>query len=145
MKIGFEIKNLSNADISSFKGVLEDLMSFAQQRLDYDQPVKVLLVSDPENAINVLGKTAHYQPSTKTVTIYIDRRHPKDILRSVAHELVHHAQNCRGDFNASGDMGEGYAQEDEHLREMEREAYERGNLIFRDFEDGIKTNKKKTN
>jgi len=32
----------------------------------------------------------------------------------------------------------GYAQEDEHMREMEREAYEVGNLIFRDWEDNLK-------
>ena len=35
-------------------------------------------------------------------------------------------------------MGEGYAQNDEHLREMERQAYEQGNLVFRDWEDSIK-------
>ena len=36
-------------------------------------------------------------------------------------------------------MGEGYAQTDEHLREMEREAYEVGNMCFRDWEDSIKS------
>ena len=30
---------------------------------------------------------------------------------------------------------------DPHLRKMEREAYTKGNLIFRDFEDLIKTGK----
>ncbi len=39
-----------------------------------------------------------------------------------------------------GEAGPGYAQSNEHLREMEREAYEEGNLCFRDWEDGIKTN-----
>ena len=34
---------------------------------------------------------------------------------------------------------EGYAQDDEHLREMEREAYECGNMIFRDWEDNLKS------
>ena len=37
---------------------------------------------------------------------------------------------------------EGYAQKDPHLRKMEREAYTKGNLIFRDYEDLIKTGKK---
>ena len=36
-------------------------------------------------------------------------------------------------------MGEGYAQADEHLREMEREAYETGNMCFRDWEDSVKS------
>ena len=31
-----------------------------------------------------------------------------------------------------------YAQEDEHMREMEKEAYLEGNLLLRDFEDNFK-------
>jgi hypothetical protein len=36
-------------------------------------------------------------------------------------------------------MEAGYAQNDEHLRKMEREAYETGNMCFRDWEDSIKS------
>lgn len=143
MTSGFKIKNLSEQDISSFNKILEDFIPYAQKQLGYDKPVKVLFISDPENAVNPLGKTAHYAPTTHTVTIYVDGRHPKDMMRSVSHELVHHAQNCRGDFDNITSMEEGYAQVDEHLREMEREAYESGNLIFRDFEDALKTNPNK--
>jgi hypothetical protein len=75
------------------------------------------------------------------VVLYVDGRHPKDVMRSLSHELVHHAQNCRGDFTGQNDTGPGYAQSDPHLRKMEREAYTKGNLIFRDFEDLIKTGK----
>ena len=60
-------------------------------------------------------------------------------MRSFSHELVHHAQNCRGDFNNVSNTNEGYAQTDAHLREMEREAYECGNMIFRDWEDEMKS------
>jgi len=56
----------------------------------------------------------------------------------LSHELVHHTQNCNGQFENTGEMGEGYAQNDKHLREMERQAYEQGNLVFRDWEDSIK-------
>ena len=119
-----------------------DFLPHAQKTLGYNKPVKVFLISDPKNALNPLGKTAHYEPSTFTVTIYVDDRHPKDIMRSLSHELVHHAQNCRGEFDSASGMGEGYAQADEHLREMEREAYETGNLLFRDYEDGLKTKQK---
>jgi hypothetical protein len=52
--------------------------------------------------------------------------------------LVHHGQNCRGDLNVAGAGEQGYAQKDPHLREMEREAYEVGNLCFRDWEDNYK-------
>ena len=71
--------------------------------------------------------------------LYTQGRHIKDILRSLSHELVHHHQNCRGDFDGDITTNEGYAQNDEHLREMEREAYECGNMIFRDWEDNLKS------
>ena len=137
------IKNLSNKNIGSFEKIMGDFLPHAQKTLAYNKPVKVLLISDPKNALNPLGKTAHYEPSTFTVTVYVDKRHPKDIMRSLSHELVHHAQNCRGEFDTASGVGEsGYAQTDEHLREMEREAYETGNLLFRDYEDGLKTKQK---
>ena len=64
-----------------------------------------------------------------------------DIMRSISHELIHHVQNLRGDLSGNHYHGEGYAQKDEHMREMEREAYEQGNLCFRDFEDKLKLDK----
>jgi len=62
-------------------------------------------------------------------------------MRSLSHELVHHTQNCNGQFDEVGEneMGEGYAQNNDHLRNMESEAYEMGNLCFRDWEDSIKS------
>ena len=76
------------------------------------------------------------------ITLFVDKRHVKDILRSMAHELVHHAQNCRGEFKNGFKTGEGYAQEDGHMREMEREAYEEGQMMLRDFEDKRKKKEK---
>jgi hypothetical protein len=113
-------------------------MPFAQERMGFNKPPRLFLRQDEDNARNPLGKTAYYDPDQMSVTLYISGRHPKDIMRSLSHELVHHTQNCNGMFNDVGEMGEGYAQNDEHLREMEREAYEQGNLCFRDWEDGIR-------
>ena len=77
------------------------------------------------------------------VHIYSDGRHDKDMLRSISHEMVHHAQNCRGDFEGAFEMGEGYAQKSPHLRNMEAEAYLLGNgFLVRDFEDSVKTGDK---
>ncbi len=98
-----EIKNLSEKNLKETEAILKKFISYAQKQLGYDQPVKLMFISDPDNATNPLGKTAHYQPGTKVVTVYVDDRHPKDIMRSVSHELVHHAQNCRGDLTNSCD------------------------------------------
>jgi len=111
---------------------------FAKKRMGFDRPPKLFLKQDGVNAKDVLGKTAQYNPQDMSITLFTTGRHPKDVLRSLSHELVHHAQNCRGDFEGGVASEDGYAQNDSHLREMEREAYEQGNLCFRDWEDSIK-------
>ena len=111
---------------------------FAQKKMGFDRPPRLFLKDDGTNAKNILGKTAQYNPEDMSITLFTTKRHPKDILRSFSHELVHHAQNCRGDFDGGVASEDGYAQNDSHLREMEREAYEQGNLCFRDWEDSIK-------
>ncbi len=128
----------NNADFSLFLKLLENLYSTSKKHLEFNEDVKVNFVKNDQNSLNALGKTASYNPETREVNLYFVGRHPKDLMRSFSHELVHHAQNSRGDFNNISNTNEGYAQTDVHLREMEREAYELGNMIFRDWEDGIK-------
>jgi len=118
--------------------LIKKFMPFAMQRMGFNEPPQLFLKGDEKNASDPLGKTAYYDPSGKSITLYTTGRHPKDVMRSLSHELVHHTQNCRGEFDSAGEMDEGYAQNDEHLREMEREAYEVGNMCFRDWEDSIK-------
>ena len=132
------VKNKTDIDTSIVEQLINNFYPYAEQQLQFNESVSVDLISDGHNAQNPLGKTAYYDPSEMKITLFIDDRHPKDILRSFSHELVHHAQNCRGEFDNIGEVGEGYAQSNEHLREMEREAYERGNLILRDWEDNLK-------
>lgn len=133
-----KIKNNSNRDISEITEMLENFVPFAQERLQYDKEPSLVFESDPENAKRTLGKTAYYEPASMQITVLVDDRHPKDIMRSFSHELVHHAQNCDGQFDNLGSMGEGYAQTDDHLRKMEEDAYLRGNMTFRDWEDNYK-------
>jgi len=134
--------NNSIGNVYHLEQFVSDFFPYSQEQLGFDKPVTIRFESDQDNAGVMLGKTAYYDPEAMEVALYIDGRHPKDVMRSLSHELVHHAQNCRGDFTGQNNTGPGYAQEDPHLRKMEREAYTKGNLIFRDFEDLIKTGKK---
>jgi hypothetical protein len=129
---------LEKQRMHKFQPLLADLYETARETLGFEPHVKIVIISNSENAENPLGKTAHYSPAEHKIALYTKGRHIKDILRSLSHELVHHNQNCRGDFDGGAATVEGYAQEDGHLREMEREAYERGNMIFRDWEDNLK-------
>jgi hypothetical protein len=136
-----QITNNSNLDIDDFEHTIQSLVSFSQDRFGFENPPSLFLNSDPSNASDPLGKTAYYDPESQEIHIYVDERHPKDIMRSISHELIHHVQNLRGDLSGNYYHGEGYAQKDKHMREMEREAYEDGNLCFRDFEDKLKLDK----
>jgi hypothetical protein len=127
-----------NERISKFIPLIRSLYNEVRSNLGFEPHASISVVSDADNAQNPLGKTAYYSPSEEKIALYTSGRHIKDILRSLAHELVHHNQNCRGDFNNVSETGTSYAQEDEHLREMEREAYEMGNMLFRDWEDNLK-------
>ena len=119
-------------------------LPYAHKKLGFNKPVDINFISDPENAKDPLGKTAYYDPSKMEITIFVDKRHVKDILRSLSHELVHHSQNCRGEFDSGGTTEPGYAQKNPHMRKMEAEAYLLGNgFLFRDWEDQLKQKKEK--
>ena len=128
-------------DMSQTEELFHDLGGFAQKRFGFKKPPTLHLISDGENASKPLGKTAYYDPQSMAVTIYTDNRHTKDILRSLAHELVHHTQNENGMLNDSGYHGQGYAQKNKDLRQSEKEAYLKGNMCFRDWEDSLKESK----
>jgi murein L,D-transpeptidase YcbB/YkuD len=119
--------------------LIDNFTDYSSKNLDFDKPVEIDFLDNEDNAKNPLGTTAHYNPDEMKITIYVTGRHLKDILRSISHELIHHVQNCRGDFNGMEDTGLGYAQKDKHMRNMEQEAYTSGNIMnFRDFEDTYK-------
>jgi len=140
-----KITNHSDLDMKRVSPLVKSLYSYIQKQTGFNKPASIIFQSDPENAKKDLGKTAHYHPGTFTVTIYTDKRHIKDILRSMAHELVHHDQNCSGAFEEPFESGPGYAQKDQRMRNLERDAYERGNMIFRDWEDTYKQALNETN
>ena len=138
----YKFLNNTDKDLSNIESFIGKFFPYAQKRLSIDKPVTIILKSDSQNAQKILGKTGYYDPENFEVVVYVDDRHPKDILRSISHELIHHAQNCRGEFDDSLSTSKGYAQEDEKMRKMEMEAYLLSNgddlMVFRDFEDKLK-------
>lgn len=124
--------------MNNLRTYANDLIEFFHQRYKLQNRPEIILKKDVKNGQKALGKTAYYDPTEQIITIFTTGRHIKDCLRSLAHELVHHMQNERGDLDGAGPTIQGYAQKNDHMREMEREAYEKGNMCFRDWEDGIK-------
>ena len=120
------------------KDLIKQFMPFAQKHIGFTSPPRLFLKKDSENAKNPLGRTAHYEPASKSVHLYVSGRHPKDILRSLGHELVHHQQHCDGMFDGSEYLGPGYAQKDPTMRKAEELANKIGSMCLRDFEDMLK-------
>ena len=115
---------------------IKDLTKYMyNQGLTIDPAPEIEFVEDEDNAKNPLGKTAHYDPNQKLIVLYTTGRHPKDILRSFAHEMIHHVQNLEGRL---GNIHTTNVNEDDFLKALEREAYERGNMAFRSWENGLR-------
>ena len=126
------------------KKALGEIFKSAQETFGIQNVPQVHLKQDKENAKGIFGQTAYYNPDEQSITLFVTNRHPKDICRSFSHELVHHHQNERGDLDMGDSSSPTYAQDDKHMRRMEMEAYLKGNMLFRDWEDWYK-NYRKTN
>lgn len=112
------------------------LLKYMMERLNIQEPPSKLILKDnKENAKRKLGWTGNYDPESKNITLFITNRHHVDILRSFAHEVIHHWQNLNGNLNEPAKPEDQYAQKNPHLRKMEKQAYLLGNMIFRDWED----------
>lgn len=119
------------------------LVSLTKYMIDNGMNVKPLpklriINNDLKNANNILGKTAYYNPSNCSITLYTLDRHPKDILRSYAHEMIHRIQDNEGRLNGINTTN---TNEDGNLEELEKEAYLNGNMTFRNWEDSLKNSK----
>ena len=79
-------------------------------------------------------KLTYYDPNTQTIVLYTEGRHPKDILRSYSHEMVHHTQYLE---DRLGDIAGTDTTSDDHLDTIEKEANLIGTMTFRNWTDSI--------
>ena len=100
-------------------------------------PSLKIIDSDVDNSQNFFGTTAYYDPNEQLIVLYTQGRHPKDIVRSYAHEMIHHIQNLE---DRLGSITTTNTTEDDHLDSIEREAYEEGNIAFRNWTDSLNKN-----
>ena len=91
---------------------------------------------DDQNGLFIT--TGYYSPSDKKIVLFCKDRHPKDILRSFAHEMIHHMQNLDGknlNFTNKDNV-----KDNNELEELESEAYLKGNIYFRKWTEYEKNN-----
>jgi hypothetical protein len=138
-------QNINNSIEVSGNNIVPYLLSLSEYLQNIGLNVmpypKIVISKDTQYMNDPFGRTAYYDPNSMTVVLYVAGRHIKDVLRSFAHEMIHHKQNLEGALEQSEIdtlSDPQYAQHNPHLRKMEAEAYLKGNLLFRDWEDSIK-------
>ena len=139
-KLKEEVKKQEEIQEQPTKNTLADyITSITEYMLDEKMNIlplpEIKTVRDEANAANFFGKTAYYNPQDKEIVLYIEGRHNKDIVRSYAHEMIHHIQNVEGRLQ---NITTTNTNEDDSLLEIEKEAYLRGNITFRNWEDNLK-------
>lgn len=128
-----------NASYSQHINVKQKIKELTQHMLQKGMNIKplpkvVFKHGDAENAKQFLGKTAHYNPETMEIVLYTEGRHPKDIVRSFSHEMIHHIQNLE---DRLGNIATTNTQEDDYLNDLEAEANLNGTMTFRNWTDSL--------
>ena len=128
-----------NASYQKDINLIEKLATLTQHMLDKGMNIEPLpnlefVNGDSENARDFFGKTAYYDPTSQTIVLYTEGRHPKDIARSYTHEMIHHIQNLEGRL---GNITTTNTQEDDDLNKIEAEANLNGTMTFRNWTDSI--------
>lgn len=115
----------------------EELVNFIQDKYGFDRLPSIAYIDDEKNSVDPLCRTGGYDQENEAITIYVTDRHPKDILRSLAHELLHHVQKCEGMMDGhdmSVTANPNYIMHDKFLKDVEADAFKRGNITFREWE-----------
>ena len=121
-----------------YKKYIKSLIDFMrEQHLRIDPLPEIELNLEEQDGLFI--KTGYYSPDEKKVVVFTYGRALKDVLRTVAHEFIHHMQNLQNpdkDWGTGGDL-----EADSKLRSIEGEAFLLGNIIFREWTEKMKKTK----
>lgn len=96
------------------------------------RPFPKLILDDKNQGDGVFVYTGYFDPESNGIRLFINGRHPKDVLRTLAHELIHWKQQREGTIEKSGYSSDKIT-EDKNLVRLEAEAYLKGNMAFRSW------------
>ena len=101
-----EIEEEEKDKNKNLKKALGKFMKYATEALQLQNPPAGLTLSQDTNESRSKHTFGHFTPDTKKIWLYVKNRNTADILRTLAHELVHlkQAEDGRLDQN-SGETG----------------------------------------
>ena len=93
-----------STEASGFLKMLKDFLPHVMQELKIDVLPKIKLETNiNDKAQPTFGRFANYE---NTIYLAIENRHPNDVCRTLAHELVHFRQFMNNELNPnSGETG----------------------------------------
>lgn len=108
-------------------GHINHFVGYACGELGLAEPPQISLIADKLLAAEN-SSFGGYHPGEKTIHVNTANRHLADILRTLAHELVHHKQNMDGRLTPdAGQTGS----------EFENEANSRAGVLMRNYGKNI--------
>jgi cytidyltransferase-like protein len=109
---------------SNDKQLLKKFIAFAIKELGIQKPPTSLTLSRDNNAAKSMHSFGSFNPNNDKIWLYVKNRNMADLLRTLAHELVHRkqAEDGRIDMN-SGNTGS----------EIENEANAQAGVLLRKF------------
>jgi cytidyltransferase-like protein len=101
-----------------------EFIKYACKNLAIQNPPRNLTLSYDTNQVKDRRSFGYFDPNSSKVWVYVKNRNMADILRTLAHELVHHKQNLDGRISyESGKTGS----------DIENEANAKAGILLRDF------------
>jgi hypothetical protein len=81
---------------------VSDFVNFAKKILEIEDDITIELAFEKTSDLRT---TAYYNNGDRRIKVYVKDRAKIDIMRSIAHELVHHKQNIDGRLDGVKDPG----------------------------------------
>lgn len=105
-------------------GTIQEFIKYACKNLEIQKVPRSLTLSYDTNQVKDRRSFGYFDPNNQKVWVYVKNRNMADILRTLAHELVHHKQNLDGRISyESGKTGS----------DIENEANAKAGVLLRDF------------
>ena len=104
---------------------IDDFVGYACSHLEIPNAPKIIIVNDKASAAENRSFGSYF-PGNHEIKVNVAGRHPVDVFRTLAHELVHHRQNLDGKLNDVAEAGETGS-------DCENEANAKAGVIMRNY------------
>lgn len=140
------LKNVNSGKPFYMEGIdvtklASDIIRFAKDECGIDfgknYPRITFSKKEQDEKNPIFTETGRYTPEDNSIVIFTENRFIKDCLRSMTHELVHADQYINKGIKVEK-ASNGIYGKSKKAEFVESDAYKRGNLIFRKWEESIR-------